>query len=119
MLYIDTEPNLQFRTSVIGDHIRTYAGIDHSDVAGGRAKETVFGPVTTANIVEDIKQFFDGRFACLRIRGVCRASFSCDDHAHRSFRARCQTTVSRLAVNQVLTFPRQRRVCLRPARQDC
>src|SRR6185436_8504333 len=39
---------------------------------------------------------------------MCRASFSRDEHTHRSFRAGCETTIGRLAVYQELTFARQR-----------
>src|SRR6185295_15509415 len=63
VLYIDPEPNLQFRTRMIGNDVWSCAATDHSDVARRRAKETVFGPMTTANIVENIKQLFDRRLA--------------------------------------------------------
>src|ERR1700741_807407 len=59
VLYIDTEPNLQFRARVIRDHVRSCAAIEHSDIARGGAKETVFGPGATANILQNIEELFD------------------------------------------------------------
>src|ERR1043165_4970281 len=98
---------------MIMNHVRPCAATDHTDVARRSAKESVFGPMTTANIVEDIKQFFDRRLARFRIRRMCRASFSRDEHPDRSLRSGCQPTISRLAIYQELTLARQRMLVCR------
>src|SRR6185503_668438 len=50
VLYIDPETNLQFRARMIGNHVRSCAATDHTEVARRGAKEAIFGPMTTANI---------------------------------------------------------------------
>src|SRR6185436_4171391 len=107
-VYIDPQPNLQFRASVISNHVRSGAATEHSDVASRGTEETVLRPMTIANVLEDIKQFFDCRLPGLRIRRMCRASFSRNDHTHRSLRPSGQTTIGRLTVYQELAFARQR-----------
>src|ERR1043165_417067 len=108
VLRIETELNLQFRARMSRNHVRSGAAAENSDVARRRTKETVFGPMTIAIIMQNVQQFFDRRLARFGIRRMCSASFSGDDYAYRTLRADRQTAIGRLPINQELTITRER-----------
>src|SRR5215213_894270 len=115
VLYIDPDPNVQFRTCFICDHVRPRAATEHADVARRQTKETVLRPLTRANVLQNVEQLLDRGLARFRIRRMRRAAVSRNDHAHRTLRSGCQATVSRLAVNKE-TARRGERVLVRRLR---
>src|SRR5688500_10636081 len=106
VLYIDPEPNLQFRARLVCDNVRTRAATEHSDVARRRSEKTILRPLTPSNLLQNIEQLLNRRLTRLGIRGMRRATLSRNDHTDRTFGSCRQTIVSRLTIDQKLALTR-------------
>ena len=85
---------------VIGNHVRRAAALNGADVDRARAEQRIARQRHAPHAFERVQQFFDRRFAQVRIRGMRHAPMRDDLITQRAFRSQRELVLGRLAIDQ-------------------